>query len=172
MNNKIYELDDNFKVFGCQSSIYKISGKEELIVKIFSSKYDSLKKAENEFKIGKLFKINNISVPKYIGICRVSKKNESKIYNAVVIENIKDSYLIKNCAKYNDMWKVPSNMLNRGRDLLKTEIKKIEHLPFKLVSTGYSFGLDYQGLYSPSKDCIYLIDFGQMNYIKNSSSIG
>ena len=89
----------------------------------------------------------------------------------LVMEYIEDSYLIKNSQNYKDKGRVPPKMYNRGKELLKIEIEKIEHLPFKLISTGYSWGQDYQGLYSPLKDCIYLIDFGQISAIQKKNPL-
>ena len=173
MSNKIYDLEKKL-VSGSQSEIFKIIGKEKLIAKIYKENFKSQftppqENAKKEYEIGKLFQMNSISVPKYIGTCKVSKKDEEIIWDAVVMEYIEDSYLIKNSQNYKDRGRVPPKMYNRGKELLKIEIEKIEHLPFKLISTGFSFGHDYQGLYSPSKDCIYLIDFGQISAIQKKS---
>jgi|TARA_Y100000310_G_C20278135_1_gene621269 hypothetical protein len=166
MSNKIYDLEKKL-VSGSQSEIFKIIGKEKLIAKIYKENFKE--NAKKEYEIGKLFQMNSISVPKYIGTCKVSKKDEEIIWDAVVMEYIEDSYLIKNSQNYKDKGRVPPKMYNRGKELLKIEIEKIEHLPFKLISTGYSWGHDYQGLYSPLKDCIYLIDFGQISAIQKKN---
>ena len=169
MSNKIYDLGKKL-VSGSQSEIFKIIGKEKLIAKIYKENFKE--NAKKEYEIGKLFQMNSISVPKYIGTCKVSKKDEEIIWDAVVMEYIEDSYLIKNSIHYyKDKGRVPPKMYNRGKELLKIEIEKIEHLPFKLISTGYSWGHDYQGLYSPLKDCIYLIDFGQISAIQKKNPL-
>ena len=157
---KIYNLNDELYL-GAQARLFKIKGKEKLIAKVYKSK--PTENAKREFEIGKLFQMNSVSTPKYIGVCKVQETSTtSPIWDAVVMEHIEDSYLIKSALNYTEKQNVPSNMYIRGAELLKKEIKKIEHLPFKLISTGTRWLQDYQGLYSPLRDRIYLIDFGRI----------
>jgi hypothetical protein len=159
----VYELGELVGKSGLEASVYRIKGKNKLVAKIF--KNNSLSELKKEFEIGKIFQRNGISVPKFIGIFKVKMSNSDEVLNGLVMEVIEDCFLIKNNVNIGDISRQIENTNSSeyilGKKLLEVEIEKFKKLPIKLVGKG-NWGLDVQGLYSPLKNKIFLIDFGQM----------
>ena len=159
----MYQLGELINSSGLEGHVYRIKGKEKLIAKVFLDR--SIEEIEKEFEIGKMFQKNNISVPKFIGVCKVKRNNDSEIYDAIIMEVIEGAFLIRDNIPVGGVSQQIENTNSQeyieGKKLLEIEMKKFNQLSIKLVGKG-ECGIDCQGLYSPSKKKIYLIDFGQM----------
>lgn len=159
-----YELGEHI-ASGENSTIYRLKNKKNLVAKVFNCFSDPEYASnncliqiylDNELKTGKFLKQKGISVPRYVGNCKVSgklidetsKKITEKSYDAeaTILEFIEDSISIKEHDKKN------TEVYERGLELLKQEKEKLNNI-------NVCPGGDFQGIYSQKRDKIYLVDF-------------
>ncbi|MDD3793352.1 MAG: hypothetical protein PHI37_00905 [Candidatus Gracilibacteria bacterium] len=144
--------------------VFEIEGNNQLACKI--SPNLSYEEIEEEFKVGRLLALNGIFTPEYIGISEFNYNGE-KCYG-IIMSNIKNGILIKDNIPIGGIGATIRNTTSkeyiRGKELLEEEIKKINSINLPIQHIG-NWGFDWQGLYVPDEDKIYLIDFGNIRII-------
>lgn len=144
--------------------VFEIEWNNQLACKI--SPNLSYEEIEEEFKVGRLLALNWIFTPEYIWISEFNY-NWEKCYG-IIMSNIKNWILIKDNIPIWWIWATIRNTTSkeyiRWKELLEEEIKKINsiNLPIQHI---WNWGFDWQWLYVPDEDKIYLIDFWNIRII-------
>jgi len=165
---KIYKLTDYVWEPGCQGGVFDIENHKRLVCKILHN--GDIEELKNEYEIAKILRKNGISVPRYIGICKVEK--DGRIYYGLIMQKIWDSHLVKENIPVWWVWRTISDTTTpeyiKGTELLAYEISKIEKILLRLekqwiiLKPKWYRGYDFQCLYSWEKDRVYLIDFWEI----------
>lgn len=151
---------------GKTSIVYEVSWHDSLVCKVLKKiSYNELEALQAEYLIWDYLRKNGISTPIYVWIYAVITPDSGKSVGMLMEKAPSGSILIKQNIPVWWEWKWIKNTTSeqyiRGYGVLCEEIKKIQRLPMNFIGKG-EWGCDFQWLYDPCGDKIYLIDFGEM----------